>query len=53
MPDITPEQKLDEIYRILKNQEKRRKTEFFYRIFKWIIIACLAFFVATNSAWIL
>lgn len=53
MLDPTNAEKLDEIYRILKKQESRRKVGVWYHIFKLLFLAGLAFFVFTNSSLIL
>ena len=45
---LTNEQKLDEIYTILKHQESQRKRAVLYRMLKWVIIFSTLFFVATN-----
>lgn len=49
---LTNEQKLDEIYTILRRQESQRKRAIFYRVFKWIIIFSLFLFIATNPVFL-
>ena len=53
MLDPTNAEKLDEIYRILKKQESRRKAGIWYHFFKLLFLIGLAFFVYTNSSLIL
>ena len=49
---ISNEQKLDEIYTILRRQESQRKRAIFYRVFKWLIILSLFLFIATNPVFL-
>lgn len=53
MTDLTPEQKLDEIYSILKHQETRRKVGIWYRIFKWVIVMGIVWFIAANPTFLI
>ncbi|MBP6981738.1 hypothetical protein KBB25_03115 [Candidatus Gracilibacteria bacterium] len=53
MLDPTNAEKLDEIYRILKKQEARQRTSFWYHIFKLFFLIGLGFFLFTNSSLIL
>jgi hypothetical protein len=45
---MTNEQKLDEIYQILKAQQSAATRARWFRIIKWIIILGLMYLVATN-----
>lgn len=45
---MTNEQKLEQIYQILLDNESRRISTMWLRITKWIIIACLIYVVITN-----
>jgi len=47
--NLSPEQKLDAIYVMLKKQESSRKRMFFFRILKWTIIICFFYAVLTHS----
>lgn len=53
LQDPNPEQKLNYIYETLRDMESRRKRHAFYRFLKWVIIAWLAYLVATNPSAIL
>ncbi len=45
---MTNEQKLEQIYQILLDNESRRKSAMWLRITKWLIIAGLIYVVVTN-----
>lgn len=45
---MTNEQKLEEIYRIIKAQESRRQMSQWVRIFKWGVIMVFVYIVATH-----
>ncbi|MFZ2255411.1 MAG: hypothetical protein WAW59_04560 [Patescibacteria group bacterium] len=45
---MTNEQKLDEIYQIIKAQESRATRAKWFRLLKWIILLGLAYFIAKN-----
>ncbi len=48
--NLTPEQKLDAIYDMLKKQESSRKRVFWFRVFKWIIIITCIYILSTRSS---
>ncbi len=50
---ITNEQKLEAVFRIVTEQEERRKTAFHLRLLKWCIIAGLVYLVASQPELIL
>lgn len=45
---MTNEQKLDEIYQIIKAQESRAIRARWFRLFKWIIILALVYYISQN-----
>ena len=47
-PHITNEQKLEAIFRIVNEQEERRKAAFRFRLLKWFIFAGLAYFIVSQ-----
>ncbi len=49
---LTNEQKLDEIYTILKRQESQRKRSALYRVIKWTLIFSLFLFIVTNPIFV-
>lgn len=49
---LTPAEKLDAIYQILKESESRRKRAAWLRIFKWWIILAFAY-VALTQPWLI
>lgn len=50
---LTNEQKLDEIYHIVKTQERHRLQASVARIAKWVIILSIVGFVASNPKFII
>lgn len=48
--NITPEQKLDEIYSLLKKQESRQKRATLFRAMKWLIVLGIVYFLTANPA---
>lgn len=49
----TNEQKLDEIYHIIKAQESRAARARWYRLVKWVIILVIVYYVAQNPGVVL
>jgi len=45
---MTNEQKLDEIYQIVKDQESRRQRAAIFRFIKWLIIFIAVYFIVKN-----
>ncbi len=52
-PHITNEQKLEAMFRIITEQEDRRKRAQWFRLLKWCILAVGIYFIATQPALIL
>ena len=50
---ITNEQKLEAIFRIVTEQEERRKTAFRLRLLKWCIFAGVVYFIVSQPEMIL
>lgn len=49
LTELTNEQKLNEIYDILKVQESRRKRTVFYKFLKWGVILWVVYFAFTHQ----
>jgi hypothetical protein len=49
---LTPEQKLDEIYDMLKSNQARSNRAFWYRTIKWLIILGIGYFTLTHPAYV-
>ncbi len=49
---LTSEQKLDEIYNIVKSQQSARSRSYWYRIIKWMIIFAIAYFTLSNPGYV-
>lgn len=45
---MTNEQKLDEIYQIIKTQESRATRAKWFRLLKWVAILALAYYISQN-----
>lgn len=50
--NLTPEQKLDEIYTLLQKQESREKRRTFFRVLKLMIILGIVYFITANPAFL-
>jgi hypothetical protein len=48
--NLTPEQKLDAIYDILKKQESRQKRTTIFRTLKWLFLLGIVYFLTANPA---
>lgn len=49
---LTNEQKLDEIYDMLRQQQSRTSRAFWYRILKWCLILGAAYFTLTHPGYV-
>lgn len=45
---MTNEQKLDEIYQIVKAQQSAATRAKWFRLFKWIVILLIAYYISQN-----
>jgi hypothetical protein len=51
-PPLTSEQKLDEIYSMLKSNQARTSRAFWYRTLKWLIILGIGYFTLTHPGYV-
>lgn len=49
---LTNEQKIDEIYSLLKSQQRVQSRAFWYRIFKWCLILGVGYFTLSNPGYV-
>ncbi len=50
---ITTEEKIDAIYMMLRAQESRIRRAFWYRMLKWTIIVCFAYFLLSHPDYVI